>query len=152
MRTVNRRPTYQLWSGDPNQHRNTRPVPSTIESYFLVEGRLQNYDGTAYADVDLIHNGIMYLFKTIWYRLSGQQIEHINDPDIATTMLGMLTFLDDFFKTQGLNRLWYKDSSTDAETENTGFTAWREYIITKPTNKGSYSFAIPLKHIMGLLL
>ena len=64
-------------------------------------------------------------------------------------MLGMLTYLDDFSKSQGLNQLWYKDSSTDAEAENTGFAARHGYIITKPTNKGSFSFAIPLKHIFG---
>lgn len=34
-----------------------------------------------------------------------------------------------------------KDSSAAAEAENTGC------IITKPTNKGSFSFTIPLKHI-----
>ncbi|XP_063447224.1 uncharacterized protein LOC134726736 [Mytilus trossulus] len=122
------------------------------ESYLVVEGRLLKNDDTAYADGDLVsltHNGIMYLFKSISYRLSGQQIEHINDPGIATTMLGMLTYPDDFSKSQGLNQLWYKDSSADAEAENTGFAARHGYIITKPANKGSFSFAIPLKHIFG---
>ena len=60
------------------------------ESYLLIEGKLQKNDDTAYDDADLVslvHNGIMYLFRTISYRLSGQQIEHINDPGIATTML-----------------------------------------------------------------
>ena len=81
------------------------------ESYLLIEGKLQKNDDTAYDDADLVslvHNGIMYLFRTISYRLSGQQIEHINDPGIATTMLGMLTYPDDFSKSQGLNQLWYK--------------------------------------------
>ena len=122
------------------------------ESYLVVEGRLLKNDGNAYADADLVslaHNGIMYLFKSISYRLSGQQIEHLNDPGIASTMLGMLTYPDDFSKSQGLNQLWYKDSSTDAEADNTGFAARHGYIITKPTNKGSFSFSIPLKHIFG---
>ena len=67
---------------------------------------------------------------------SGQQIEHINNPGIATTMLGILTYPNDFSKSQGLNQLWYKDSSTDDEAENTGYAASHGYIITKPTNKG----------------
>ena len=70
----------------------------------MVEGRLLKNDDTAYADGDLVsltNNGIMYLFRSISYRLSGQQIEHINDPDIATTMLGMLTYPDDFSKIAG---------------------------------------------------
>ena len=77
----------------------------------------------------------MYIFKTISFRLSGQQIEHINDPGIATTMLGMLTYPDDLSKSQDLNQLWYKDSSTDAEAENTGFASRHVYIITKSTKK-----------------
>ncbi|XP_071176618.1 uncharacterized protein [Mytilus edulis] len=122
------------------------------ESYLVVEGRLLKNDDTAYADGDLVslaHNGIMYLFKSISYRLSGQQIEHINDPGIATTKLGKLTYPDDFSKSQGLNQLWYKDSPPNAEAANIGFAARHGYIITKPTNKGSFSFAIPLKHIFG---
>ena len=122
------------------------------ESYLLIEGRLQKNDGTAYADADLVslvHNGVMFLFRSISYRLSGQQIEHLNDPGIATTMLGMLTYPDDFSKSQGLNQLWFKDSTADAEADNVGFAARHGYIITKPTNKGSFSFSIPLKHVFG---
>lgn len=122
------------------------------ESYLLVEGRLQKNDGQAYANADLVslaHNGAMFLFRSITYRLSGQQIEHLNDPGIATTMLGMLTYPDDFSKSQGLNQLWFKDSTVEAEADNVGFAARHGYIITKPTNKGSFSFAIPLKHIFG---
>ena len=122
------------------------------ESYLLVEGKLQKNDGTAYANGDLVslaHNGVMFLFRSISYRLSGQQVEHLNDPGVATTMLGMLTYPDDFSKSQGLNQLWFKDSTADAEAENTGFAARHGYIITKPLSKGSFSFAIPLKHIFG---
>lgn len=122
------------------------------ESYLLVEGRLMKNDNTAYADADfvsLVHNGIMYLFKSISYRLSGQQIEHLNDPGVATTMLGMLTYPDDFSKSQGLNQLWFKDTTADAEDANTGFKARRDFIIAKPTTKGNFSFTIPLKHIFG---
>ena len=54
---------------------------------------------TADADIlSLVHNVIIYVFKSISYRLSGQQIEHLNDPHISTTMLGMLTYPDDFSK------------------------------------------------------
>ena len=84
----------------------------------------------------------MYLFKTISCKFSGQLIEHINGPGVVTTMLGMLTYPDDFSKSQGLNQLWYKDSSNDVEADNTGFAERHGYIITKPANKGSFSFTI----------
>ena len=99
------------------------------ESYLLVEGRLQKNDGQAYANADLVslaHNGAMFLFRSITYRLSGQQIEHLNDPGIATTMLGMLTYPDDFSKSEGIKQLWFKDSTADANADNVGFgsTLW----------------------------
>ena len=122
------------------------------ESYLLVEGRLQKNDGTAYQDADLIslvNNAIMYLFRVIRYNLSGQTIETLRYPGVASTMFGLLTSPDDFSKSQGLNQLWFKDSSADAAAENTGFAARRGYVIAKPVNKGSFSFVIPLKHIFG---
>lgn len=63
----------------------------------------------------------MYLFKSIGYKLSIQEIEYLNDPGIATTILELLTYSDDFSKLEGLNQLWYKNTTTDAETDDTGF-------------------------------
>ena len=64
-------------------------------------------------------------------------------------MLEILIYHDDFSKSQGLNQLWCMDSSTEAETENTGFAARHGKIIPKPANKGAFSFTIPLRHIFG---
>ena len=91
------------------------------ESYLLIEGQLIKDDGTAYANADiisLINNGIMYLFKNIKYQLSGQEIESVLNPGQATTMLGLLKYPDDFSKSQGLNQLWYKDTTTTADLDN----------------------------------
>ena len=62
----------------------------------------------------------MHLFKTIKYQLSSQEIESIIHPGQATTMLVLLKYPADFSKSQGLNQLWYKDT-TCAEDENTGW-------------------------------
>ena len=40
----------------------------------------------------------MHLFKRIRYNLSGQEIENIEHPGQATTMLGLLKYPDDFSK------------------------------------------------------
>ncbi|XP_065668183.1 uncharacterized protein LOC136088404 [Hydra vulgaris] len=87
------------------------------EAYLLFEGRLLNLDRTAYANADavaLTNNGIMHLFSEIIYQLSNQNIESVYFPGQATTMLGMLKYPNDFQLAQGLNQLWYKDSSTTA--------------------------------------
>ena len=95
------------------------------ESFLLIEGQLIKDDDTLYADVDvisLINNGMMYLFKNIKYQLSGQDIESLLNPGQATTMLGLLKYPDDFSKSQGLNQLWYKDTTDTAHlVNNTGF-------------------------------
>ena len=66
---------------------------------------------------------MMYLFKNVKYQLSGHEIESILNPGQATTMLGLLKYPDDFSKSQGLNQLWYKDTSPAAilNEGNAGF-------------------------------
>ena len=122
------------------------------ESYLIVEGRLLRANNNSYGDNDLItltNNGIMHLFKRIRYDLSGQEIENIMNVGQATTMLGLLKYPDDFSKSKGLNQLWYKDTTTDADDNNLGFLFRRYYIVRNSNAKGSFSFRIPLKYIFG---
>ena len=122
------------------------------ESYLIIEGRLLKEDNNSYGNNDLIsitNNGMMYLFKRIQYDLSGQEIETLIHPGQATTMLGLLKYPDDFSKSKGLNQLWYKDTSLNAETDNTGWEVRRYQIIRNSDPKGSFNFKIPLKHIFG---
>ena len=122
------------------------------ESYLIVEGRLLKNDNNSYGNNDLItltNNGIMHLFKRIRYDLSGQEIENIMNVGQATTMLGLLKYPDDFSKSKGLNQLWYKDITINAEEANSGWEVRRLYIVRNSNPKGSFSFRIPLKYIFG---
>ena len=122
------------------------------ESFLIIEGLLFKADNNTYADADLItltNNGIMHLFKRIRYDLSGQEIENIMNVGQATTMLGLLKYPDDFSKSKGLNQLWYKDTTINANNNNKGFSIRRNYIIVNSEPKGTFSFKIPLKHIFG---
>ena len=122
------------------------------ESYLIVEGRLLRANDNsygAYDPVSITNNGIMHLFKRIRYELSGQEIENIMNVGQATTMLGLLKYPDDFSKSKGLNQLWYKDTTVNAEEGNRGWNARRLYIITGSDPRGTFSFRIPLKHIFG---
>lgn len=121
------------------------------ESYLIIEGQLTKTDGTAYTDeesIALCNNGLMYLFQDIKYDLSGQEIEKINYPGHATTMLGILKYPGDFSTTHGLNMLWCKDEN-DQVDGNPGFTTRFYTLIKRPDPKGTFSFKIPLKHIFG---
>ena len=132
------------------------------ESFLIVEGELVKDDGTRYVNDDevaLINNGIMFLFSDVRYHLASHEIEVLQNPGHATTMLGMLKFPDDFSKSQGLNQCWIKDTGAgDGNTGvngNEGFKLRRNYIINMPedengnSNKGKFNFKIPLKYFFG---
>ena len=122
------------------------------ESYLIIEGVLLRDNGNNYGNNDLVsitNNGMMYLFKRIRYDLSGQEIENLINPGQATTMLGLLKYPDDFSKSKGLNQLWYKDTTINAEEANSGWDVRRLYIVRNSDPRGTFSFKIPLKHIFG---
>ena len=91
----------------------------------------------------------MHLFKAICYELSRQEIEQIDFPGQTSTMFGLLKYLDDFSKSKGLNQLWYKDTTTQANNQNMGWNVRKQYIINHSDPKGTFSFRIPLKHLFG---
>ena len=92
----------------------------------------------------------MHMFSNVQYQLSGQEIESLHYPGQGTTMFGLLKYLDDFSKSQGLNQLWYKDTEAAASIQdNAGFAVRQGYIIQSPDPKGTFSFRVPLKHIFG---
>ena len=122
------------------------------ESFLIIEGQLVKGDDTPHDAANLItltNNGIMHLFKRIRYDLSGQEIENIMNVGQATTMLGLLKYPDDFSKSKGLNQLWYKDTTANANNNNNGFSIRRNYIFVNADPIGTFSFKIPLKHIFG---
>ena len=130
------------------------------ESFLIIDGQLQRTipdpnrnNSIDYEDVDvitLINNGMMYLFSDVRYHLASHEIEVLQNPGQATTMLGMLKYPDDFTKSQGLNQLWIPDTNNDADiVNNLGFKKRHTYIILKPVPKGTFSFKIPLKHFLG---
>jgi hypothetical protein len=76
-------------------------------------------NNNAYAAADeitLINNAMMYLFSSIKYELGNQTIETINCPGQTTSMLGYLSYPDDFSKSAGLICCWSKDTNTTADS------------------------------------
>ena len=129
------------------------------ESFLVIEGQLLNINNNAYANGDvvtLINNGIMYLFSDVRYHLASHEIEVLQNPGHATTILGLLKYPDDFSKSQGLNQLWVKDENNgdaqfdDAQANyNNGYFIRQKYIIGDPIPNGIFSIKIPLKHFLG---
>ena len=93
----------------------------------------------------------MYLFSDVRFHLASHEIEVLQNPGHATTMLGLLKYPDDFTKSQGLNQLWLPDTGDGSHNiaNNSGFELRQEYIIQTSTPNGTFSFKIPLKHFLG---
>ena len=134
------------------------------ESFLIIEGRLVRQtapnnpvdpnDPLRYENADvvtLVNNGMMYLFSDVRFHLASHEIEVLQNPGHATTMLGLLKYPDDFTKSQGLNQLWLPDMGDGSHNiaNNRGFELRQEYIIQSSTPKGTFSFKIPLKHFLG---
>ena len=126
------------------------------ESFLNIEGQLLLGANGRYVDDDkvaLINNGIMYLFSDVRYHLASHEIEVLQNPGHATTMLGLLKYPDDFTKSQGLNQVWAPDTGEGTPIDgNEGFKKRREYIfnmVAGDDNKGKFNFKIPLKHFLG---
>ena len=134
------------------------------ESFLVIEGLLRkktpdpgpnppagnvNYDRAAL--ITLINNGMMYLFSDVRYHLASHEIEVLQNPGHATTMLGLLKYPDDFTKSQGLNQLWLPDKGDGSHNiaNNQGFELRQKYIIQTSNPRGTFSFKIPLKHFLG---
>ena len=126
------------------------------ESFLNIEGQLILNNDNPYINGDkvaLINNGIMYLFSDVRFHLASHEIEVLQNPGQATTMLGLLKYPDDFTKSQGLNQAWAPDTEEGTPVAgNQGFKLRRDYIINMVegvANKGKFNFKIPLKHFLG---
>ena len=170
--------SYQYFRYVPNVGANQPNEPGEIifsnesqnkfthphNSYLYFKGKLSTAVGIGVGGNDfnfpeneritLVNNGLMFLFDRIRYKLGGgggggQDIENIQDPGQATTMLGLLKYPDDYSRSFGLNRCWLKDEGTGTlanDSGNTGGLKRRNYILE---DEGNFSFCIPLFHIFG---
>ena len=83
--------------------------------------------------------------------LAGQKVEHVNYPGQATTLLGLASYSADYYEGCGLAQGWFPDINTNAALNNTGSYTRLGYLIQKPNPKGSFPYAIPMKHIFGFM-
>ena len=103
-------------------------------------------DNARYADADLIaftNNGLL-----TW---AGQEVEHVNYPGHATSLLGLTSYSSEYHRRCGLIQGCYPDTSTAAALTNNGFPVRQQFLIRAPDPKGRFQCAIPMKHIFGFM-
>jgi hypothetical protein len=143
------------------------------KSYISIKGQLRRADTnnayTAANEITLINNAMMYLFTAIKYELGNTIIESINYPGQSTSMIGYLSYPDDFSTSAGLTCCWCKDTTDspnsnkyssseaapaagyvprDNANYNQGF-AIRKGFLFSSNPLGCFEFHIPLTHIFG---
>jgi hypothetical protein len=143
------------------------------KSYISIKGQIRRLDNNnAYVvanEITLINNAMMYLFTGIKYELGNTTIETINYPGQTTSMIGYLSYPDDFSTSAGLSCCWSKDTSdnansakyatsgeapvagytpTDNPNYNQGFAIRKGHLFGS-TPLGCFEFHIPLSHIFG---
>lgn len=119
------------------------------KSWLQFDLSLKKSDGTRWVDannVTLVNNAIMHLFQNIKYLLGGNEIETLNHPGEATTMMGLLKYDKSYC---GLSECWALDNN-NAIADNEGFKQRKAYILALAApNKGDVSFAVDLEHFSG---
>ena len=120
------------------------------ESWLEFEGVLKKSTTGNYTDTDLItfvNNGILFLFDNIKYLLSSAEIESVFNPGHVSNIIGLAKYPSSYEK--GLIQCWSPDTDDDANDTNLGFKKRRDFVIKTSNPKGSFRFAVPLKHIFG---
>ena len=123
-------------------------------SYLLIEGEMLKADNTRYANADLIaltNNGPLYLFSSLKLTLAGQEVEHVNYPGHATSLLGLASYSSKYQKGCGLAQCWFPDINTNAALNNNRFAVHQQFLIRSPDPKGSFQCANPMKHVFGFM-
>ena len=117
-------------------------------SWLQFDIKLTKLNGDAYAaqNVTLGNNGLMYLFQNIKYLLGGNEMEGVNHPGQATTMMGILKYEKDF---PGLSMCWTLDTNNSI-ANNAGFAKRKGYIFAlENDDKGIASFGVDMEHFSG---
>jgi hypothetical protein len=140
-------------------------------SYLYIKGQLVRADNqepyAADAEIALVNNAMMFLFSNIMYVVGAKEMESINCPGQATSLLGYLTYPDDFNSGEGLMSCWSKDTSVHASSVkyvplgeganrrpaenpqfNQGYTTRKNFLMDS-NPRGSFSFMIPFSHMFG---
>src|SRR5208337_2075811 len=91
------------------------------KSYISIKGQIRRADNNnAYAaddEIALINNAMMHLFTEISYELGSTTIETINFPGPTTSMLGYLSYPDDFSTSEAVQCCWSKDTTDHASSQ-----------------------------------
>jgi hypothetical protein len=110
------------------------------KSYLLVKGKLLKEDGTNFGendDVALVNNGFS-IFRRANYFINDQLIEAIDFVPIATTVLGLTEFSDDYTRSVATQMFWHRDTANGSANK-------LKYTVTGKVNADKENVAVNLR-------
>ena len=122
-------------------------------SYLIIDGEVAKADNTRYADGDLVgltNNGLMYLFSSFKLTPAGQEVEHVNSPGHASSLLGLANYSGDFNKGCGLSQGWFPDSDIIQMLQTVGFQFVEPTRYRNLTQKAVFNLLFHLDIFLGL--
>ena len=123
-------------------------------AFLVLDGKLVKNEGDAeYADGDLItltHNAVPLMFSNVKLTIGNKLVENVNEVGHVSSMMYDVLYPRSKGKCDGLEFMWYPDtSSTAVENDNKGFKIRRNWIITQPHTNGKFKLKVPLHLFCG---
>ena len=123
------------------------------EGYFLIKGQILKNDGNAIdenANVTLCNNGVSYIFRNVAWSINGIDVENVNYTGQVGTMMKFIKSNGDQRYTDGLSECWSPDTDNTKAATNKGREARKHWMVTAPSTKGYFCFALKLRDLFGL--
>lgn len=117
----------------PIQQQDVFTLPS--ESFLYIEGKLvknPNVAADTALNVELVNNGIAFLFEEIRYELAGVVVDHTRNVGVTSTIKTFLSL----------------NNNVQDAMKNAGWVAPTANVL-QVNDDGEFNFCIPLKMLMG---
>ena len=124
-------------------------------SYLVLEGKLVKKAGDAAYEntqlISLIHNAIPHMFSNVKLTVGNRLVENINQVGHVSSMIYDVLYSRSKGKCDGLDFMWFPDTTTAASADNKGFEARRNYILVQPHTVGTFKLRIPMYMFYGFM-
>ena len=110
------------------------------KSYLLVKGKLLKENGDNFAEADnvaLVNNGFS-IFRRANYFINDQLVESVDFVPIATTIIALVDFSDDYTRSVATQMFWNRDTGNGSANS-------QKYDITAALNADKTSVDVTLK-------
>ena len=124
-------------------------------SYLVLDGQMvKKANGAAYEDthlITLIHNAVPHMFSNAKLTIGNKSVEYIQEVGHVSSMMYAVLFPRSKGKCDGLQFMWFPDTTNEAKDDNKGFAVRRNYLLVQPGTKGKFKLYVPMFMFFGFM-